>query len=222
MQTRVKWLLLAGFIVIGLLHLASATIELWYPSSPLAWLTFWFDLDKEYNIPSYYNGIILAFCALTAAGLFMGNTPEKHNPWWFGLNILFLYLSLDEMTLIHEQAAEPLRKMLAITNESIFFHAWVIPALALLLLFGVFLGWLQWKRRNDKHIPIRIITYVFIFAAGAIALEIIGTRTFGNQVVYRLLAVFAEEMYELGMANFMLYQLLVGYLMRPPASKVVN
>ena len=72
-----------------------------------------FYTDKEANIPTYFNTIILFIpsiqFAITAAWKF--SIKDKFKFQWLGLSLVFLYLSLDEASVLHEKLISPMRAL---------------------------------------------------------------------------------------------------------------
>jgi hypothetical protein len=203
---HIKWLLLGGLIFFACAYFIAITLEFHGASPTVRYWTRMFDLDQEYNITSFYSFLILAASGASAFILFL----RQRSIWWLGLGLLFIYLSLDEALLIHEQIAEPLRRTLALSNTNLFYHAWVIPAAALTCILGIYLLIVGKKRDVVNFAPNRIIYYVFLLAIGSIIIEIVGTRTYGNIVFYRYVSVPVEELYEMGFSSFILYKILLN------------
>jgi hypothetical protein len=201
----IRWFLIISLVFFACAHLLAMSLEFNGASPAVRFWTRQFDLDQEYNVTSLYNWLILALAGAFSVILFI----RQRSIWWVGLSILFIYLSLDEALLIHEQLAEPLRRDLALTNASPFFHAWVIPAIVLTMLLGMYLLIAAKKRLAVNFETNRIMYYVFLLALGSIIIEIVGTKTFSNIAFYRFVTVLVEEMYEMGFSSFILYQIIL-------------
>jgi len=206
MRIRVKhakWALIAGLAFFAGAHIIAITLQFKTESSGIDSWTRLFDLDQEYNFPTFYNFLVLAYASAVAFVLFL----RERSIGWIGLGIIFTYLSLDEALLIHEQIAEPLRRILVLGNESLFYHAWVIPAIAATLLIGMYLT-VSYRKGQIRSAANKIIFYVFLMAVGSILLEMFGSKTYLNIVFYRFVTVAVEELYEMGFASFILYNLI--------------
>lgn len=210
---HVRWALIIGLAFFACAHFIAITLEFNGASPAVRFWTRLFDLDQEYNVTTLYNWLLLALCGSFSIILFLRN----RSIWWLGLSALFIYLSLDEALLIHEQIAEPLRLGLALTNASPFFHAWVIPAIALTILLGIYLVIAAKYSLAFNKEANKIIYFVFLLAAGSIIIEILGTKTYLNIVFYRFVTVLVEEMYEMGFSSLILYKILLN--LRPVAQK---
>jgi len=131
-------------------------------------LVKFFDLNTENNAPSFYSALAIIFCAVLLAVIALSSQGLKRFQW-FGLAVIFIYLSLDEALQLHDQLDLPLRA--ALGTSGIFRHAWIIPyaliLLGLVLIYGRFLLELR------KESRIRFIFSGIIFITGAIGFEIL-------------------------------------------------
>lgn len=166
-----------------------------------------FDLDKEWNVPTFINSFLLLSSGLLS--LFLATKAKKsiQQLGWVVSTLFFIYLAMDELFIIHEQLAEPIRKVLNIGNSNPLYHAWVIPALAAIILL---VGIIMFIHAFYVHLKIfnRLLVRIVILASGVVFLEILGTLVYDKPLIYRLLMVSAEEIFELSMAAAILYYLL--------------
>lgn len=202
-------ILLINWIIVGLLHLLAVNLELHTANNIFLKYTYLFDLDREYNLPTLYTSILLLIIALLPWLLRLPTKKLMDRIFWTGFSIFFAYWAIDEMFILHEQFAEPLRNLLQIGHDSIFYHAWVLIALGLILALGGFiLVYLQFKRPviNKKQLGILVLLFIYMF--GIVMFEILGTRVYNNTQLYRLFMVPLEELFEIGMASYLLVKLL--------------
>jgi hypothetical protein len=163
-----------------------------------------FDMDSENNIPPWYSSTALFFVAwllmLTAHA--KQQNREIYTRHWWGLAAIFLYLSLNESSSLHEMTIEPVRN--ALHTSGYFHYAWVLPAACLLVVFGLaYLRFLQ-------HLPTRIRSLFLlagtVYVGGAIGVEMLGrmeVSTAGNHTVgYTVLVGIEEGMEMLGVVIF--------------------
>lgn len=196
--------ILAGLVAI--LHLSAILLNAYLPSDQTAQLISWFDLDGERNIPTVYSGLILGCCAFISFLLSTrkNRTPERLR--WAFLALLFFYLAFDEILVIHEVFAEPIRDFLSIAADSPLFHAWVIPAAAVGLAIGGFAYFIR-HHSEISQLQRTVFAYIAILAGGVIFLEILGTQLYFSNTIYKLGPVFIEEMFEITMSSLILYKL---------------
>lgn len=171
-------------------------------------LFYKFSVNQEQNFPTLFSSLALVACAslLFAIALFKRQTRGRFINHWRFLSLTFLYLSIDELTEIHEAASKPMHSL----GVNGFFHnAWLIPAGVVLFIFGLsFLGFLF-------HLP-KSIRRLFIFAfclylSGAALVELFsGYYAFLNgrdNLGYVLFTTIEETLEMLGIVAF-IYALL--------------
>jgi hypothetical protein len=132
-----------------------------------------FDFSAEMNIPTLYSSfalmivsILLSIIASTHKRLGSSYCP------WLGLAIIFLFLSIDEIALIHERFNEPVSQL--INTTGLLYYPWVIPyGIASVVFVIIYLKFLM------SLPPKMIILFVVsgaTFVAGAIGFESLAGR----------------------------------------------
>ena len=128
-----------------------------------------FDLNIEKNVPTFYSSLTL----LLSAWLLLVIAMEKlasHQPFakhWLMLALIFLYLSCDEIMVIHERLIVPVGEYLDATGVAYF--AWVIPyGIAVIVFVIAFIPFLLALPRRFRRIFIAAGT---IYVTGAIVFE---------------------------------------------------
>lgn len=207
---KTRWCIGAILILLFILHTLTVLGQLYAPDSVIGNLGRTFDLDVEYNVPTYINSLFLATGASYCVALAIRAKWIFHRVGWYIFATALAYFALDESLLIHEQVAEPLRKLWHIQANSPFFHAWVIPGMIILVVLGLLVSILRNQYRRLAVFN-NIVLYIFILAAGAILLEILGTFAFRNGTFYRLVMVLLEEGFELTMSVAILLMLRHTY-----------
>lgn len=201
--------LLVSVVVLAILHLISVAIELYAPDHSLVTYAKLFDLDREYNVPTFFSGILLIAIGLTAWNLRLGAKHLSHKIFWIGFALFFAYWAIDEVLVLHERLAEPIREMLQIGYDSLFYHAWVLVALGLISLLGIFiLIYYRFKMPPLTKKQGNLLIVIFIFMSGIVGLEILGTKIYGSPELYRFGIVAIEELFEIGMGSYLLIKLL--------------
>ncbi|MBD0259893.1 MAG: hypothetical protein ICV83_29590 [Cytophagales bacterium] len=179
-----------------------------------------FDLNKEANVPTFFNSFLLLFAALL---LFVVAWQDSHRPpaayrakYWRFLGACFLLLSVDEAVEFHEWVGIMMKIVFAYNFTGIFYYAWTIPY-ALLLLGGFlfiknFLFGLPGPVRN------RFIVAGIMFVGGAIGLEMLeaqhadATGSLADpQTLYFAALYSLEEVLEMSAVILFIHTLL-GYL----------
>ena len=96
------------------------------------YLVDFFDLDKEWNLPSWYASTTLLFCSLLLASIAFGSRKANGRfiLQWIFLSAIFLILALDEGLKLHEQSITPVREFFAsigFASVGFFYYSWVFP-----------------------------------------------------------------------------------------------
>lgn len=216
----IKTLIGMSLILLSL-HFVTVASDIFYPTSWLATISKWFDLDSERNIPTLVIGGLLGLCSLVSIILHRKMKRFKNRIFFAVMAAFFAYLASDELFSVHERFAEPIRNLLSIGNNSFFYHAWVLPALLVAGIGTLYLLFVRGHFSVSNKEYRQIIYYLVIFIVAIVTLEIIGTKTYDNKVLYRLLTVPIEESIELGMSSLLLIKLYSVYL-SPSFRKQVN
>lgn len=207
--TDIRTLVFGGIGVLLLLHWTVVLTSL-HTAPAASGPGLWFDLDREQNLPTFISSLFFGLAGFWSLRLVSRAAHWVHKVGWAGLALLFVYFALDEYYIIHEQLAEPLRKVLDIQAGSPFFHAWVIPGIAVVALLG--LGILLLKHFRKLAVFIEPVIIVFVLAGGVILLEMLGTYAYDHTALYRLVVIPMEEIFELCLAATLWLRLRHRYL----------
>lgn len=132
-----------------------------------------FNLDAEWNIPTVFQAFTLLVCSglMLIIGLSMREMGDRFARHWIILGIIFLGMSLDEVIQFHEQTIRPLRSLLHV--KGMFYHAWVIPASVLVLVFV--LSYLKFL----MHLPFKT-RWLFVISGALYCMGVIGMEVIGG------------------------------------------
>lgn len=167
-----------------------------------------FNFNTEMNVPTLYSSfaLICASILLFIIGYLHKKINLSYLPW-FGLSLIFLFLSIDETSSIHERLTAPVKESL--NTSGLLFYAWVIPYSIGLMVF--LLVYARFLLNLPKKTMILFIVSGCIFVTGAIGFELLGGRQaeqFGpNDLLYSLFYTCEELLEMLGIAIF-IYALL--------------
>ena len=179
-----------------------------------------FDFNSEQNIPTFYSSIalIISSALLFLIALNCKKNKSSYIPW-LGLSLIFLFLSIDEISSIHEKLTVHSREIFG--TSGFLYYAWVIPyGLALgvfIILYSKFLLELP------KNTMLLFLTSGGIYVLGAIGFESLGGRQAEllglNNILYSFYYT-CEEFFEmLGIAIF-IYTLLT-YIVNQSESLII-
>lgn len=169
-----------------------------------------FYVDRERNIPSFFNMILLLICAVLNVYTFLlhkhGHFAGRY--YWLLLALAFFFLSFDESVSIHESLTLILPAY-GIGGTGAFTFAWVIPygiaAIALFVIFFRFLLALPAQTRRGFMIA------GAVFVMGAIGIEMIAAglyETNGGEtqtLSFALLSTLEETLEMTGLILFIHY-----------------
>ena len=134
--TKASAVLVGVFITAGALAVASnlaAPADGW--GLVVAKALRQFDLDREANIPTWYQSSALLVCAgllWITAGVPQEERQRRH---WRRIALVFVGLSIDEAAALHEMTITPLRSMLG--ARDFLASAWVVPGTLFVLVFAL-------------------------------------------------------------------------------------
>ena len=100
-----------------------------------------FTVDMEGNIPAYFSSLLHLSSALLIS-LIAFDARHKGSAdrvKWAGMAAIFLFLSMDEASSMHELLTYPVRELLG--TSGILYFAWVVPAMIILTILA----------RNDRR-----------------------------------------------------------------------
>lgn len=166
--------------------------------------------NLEASIPTWYAASLLLFCAilLTVIGVAKRLHQDGYARHWLGLAVIFLYMSLDEGSMIHEELTDPLRALFNVTNYLYF--AWMLVGIPVALTIAIIYA------RFILDLPARI-RVLFILAGscyvgGAVFIEAISANMWylndGASLHYMIVGTI-EEFFEMIGAIILIYALLL-------------
>lgn len=139
---KIVGVLVAGVLLLAALSVAGQLYKTFsdVPVRGLFSLVQLFDVKKEESIPTWYSEVLLLLCSALLAVIFVAIRREggRFAGYWLGLSAIFLFLSADEGSSIHEKMGQLGKRILAAigAGQSGFLtYAWVVPGAALVLVF---------------------------------------------------------------------------------------
>lgn len=171
------------------------------------WYIALFDLNRELNIPTFYQGI-----TLLAAGLLLAliachahRLGDRFRWRWTALAGVFLVLSADELCQLHDQCSQLMEKH-GYVLHGLAYYVWVIPGfVAVVALGALFLPLVMGLPSSTRA---RFVRAGAIYLAGALGVEMIGGRYDdihgGSNLTYQLIANFEELLEMTGVAMFII------------------
>ena len=190
----------AAILSLTVMHVLVQIAYFGFGRDHLLGLTPLFDLNQENNVPTWYSGIVL-FTTASALGIVAAARRQAGAPFaghWTMLAFIFLYMSLDELTRIHEQWGPLLQQPLGGLRDphvmgGALRNLWVIPAFLLAAIVG--LAYLRFL----LHLPSRtrrlFVASGVAFVFATIGMEMLGASlsAAGGRLTLRFMVVATIE-----------------------------
>jgi hypothetical protein len=197
--------LVVAMATLGALGLFAEVLNHRWHRPGLEPLIAFLSLSFERNLPTWYASSLLLACAVALAAVAIavvrpGDAFRRH---WWGLAIIFGYMSLDEAVSLHEHLGGLFRL------RGVLYFSWVVPAAALVALFG--LSYLRFVLKLPPGTRRRFVTAGVVYVGGALFMELpLGwwTERAGDENLGYALIDWVEEMLELGGATLFLLAIL--------------
>ena len=173
-----KYLLFLLCTVLFLLATHTALYIYNYSVAELPWLLLQlFDLDEEYNLPTWFSSFLLFNNALVLFVIAQAETT-KQKIYWQVLAAGFLLLSIDEVAGMHESI------------NTAFEINWAIPAGILALIIGA--AYVPFLLALPRQRAALFIAAGTLFISGSIIIELLSEDMESESLPY-MLAVAVEE-----------------------------
>jgi hypothetical protein len=175
-----------------------------------------FSVNTENNIPTYFNTVILFIAALLTflIASFKQVQKDKYRYEWLLLGLVFLYISIDEAAVIHEEFTRLFKDMPDLNGW--LHYKWVIPGSIAVALLA--LGFLRFFLHLEHRYRLLFFLSSAVFLSGALGSELISGRyasQFGTKSFpYALLTTMEEslEWFGVTLLIFTLLKYLESYL----------
>jgi len=168
-----------------------------------------FDLDMERNVPTLFSSALL----LISSFLFYllskeaSEVEKESRLYWLGLCFVFIFLSFDESTKIHEQLGDFSEQFIEATGY--LHYPWVISYAFLVFVLGVVYFRFFWKM--EKKIFWSFMGAAVIFLSGALGFELLSANESSQHgtkgMLYSLLYTIEETLEMFGVI-YLIYILL--------------
>lgn len=152
-----------------------------------------FSVNAEETIPTWYAVLLLFMASVVLAFITAAKRANREPdvPYWIGLTLTFLYLSMDEGAVIHEIAAEWFDLNFDLTG--FFTFGWQLVASPLVILFGLL--YLRFLLRLPARTRNLFILAGVVYVGGAFFIEGISANQWdlGGGVSFEYLAIATVE-----------------------------
>jgi hypothetical protein len=181
-----------------------------------AWHEFWLDhlmnsfyLDKESNIPTFFNALLLFLPSqlFSLISVWKFSVRDKYRYFWAGLALIYLFLAFDEASSLHETLIKPMRAIVG--AEGIFRFSWVVAGGTAVVLFG--LVYFYFFLHLERKFKILFFLSLAVYIGGVIGGEMISgyvASNFGMKSFIYGVTASLEESLELIGCSLLIYSLL--------------
>ncbi len=168
-----------------------------------------FYLDAEGNIVTFINALLLFIPSLIlmAISIWKTSVKDKFRFHWIGLALIFLFLSIDEAAVIHENMIKPMRAIVG--AEGFFYFAWIIPGIIIVAAFGLL--YFMFFLHLENKFKILFMLSLGVYISGVIGGEMISGYYAANlglkNYTYAVVASLEESIEYIG-CSLIIYSLL--------------
>ncbi len=175
----------------------------WHPERDIVSIV---NIDRERNIPTTFQTLLMFGCALALAGITLLKRLERDR-WtrhWGGLSLIFLLLAWDEIAEIHERFIEPMRRVFDL--QGFLFFGWIIPAGIGVVLCG--LAYARFMLALPSRTRTLFLVAGTLCLTGALVFEAIGGRYYESidqnaDMTYVLISTIEETLEKAGVIVFL-------------------
>lgn len=168
---RLFWTLMS---IVGILTVLSFIGILRYWDHRFTGIADTFDLGAELTVSSWYASLLHLIATLLCALITWDHTQRRvpTTRQWGYLTIVFLLMSVDEVASLHDRLLPGIGNMMSNNRDGLFFYAWVIPGIIIVIIFGLL--YLPFFLKIPRKIGISLILGLSIFVIGAVGFEMLG------------------------------------------------
>lgn len=173
-----------------------------------------FRVGKESNIPTWYSALLLLLAAALLHTIALGKQASsgRHASHWRVLSIVFLLMSVDEASAVHERIGELIGRLIPL--QVLVDYGWAVPGIALAGVVGLSFTRLVMSLPAETR-NLFIVAGV-LFLGGASGMELISLKwghAHGMETIsYQLLTVIEEFLEMMGVV--VLIYALASYVAR--------
>ncbi|MFA6245067.1 MAG: hypothetical protein WC655_29250 [Candidatus Hydrogenedentales bacterium] len=196
----------SGLVV---LHIIGQVSRLSFDHGNLKGLVPLFNLEDEYNIPSFWSSVQWLMAAMVAYSVTLCERSRKTTYWvyWSAIAAMCLLFAVDETVQLHERLGAVLQSFAiaeGVKPSGFLFYLWVIPGgIFALAVFALFFRFLLALPRNVAFL---LVASGMVYVSGAIGFEMFEGRVDANGgymgPLYTALVTFEESFEMFGVCIF--------------------
>ncbi len=203
-------------IALGLavLYLGVRRIDHHYPDLVRPEFLSFVNLTGEANLPTWFSALLWQIAALLAFSIAQAHR-EKNLPnvgYWIGMVPLFLFLSLDEAAMIHENVGDMIARRAELPDVFNYTFAWVLFGVGLVAVVGLI--YLRFLLRLQRALAVLFVASAAIFVFASVGVESVSASVWNGKLdqfpfglTWGRMVVLEETLEKLGVI-LLLYTLL--------------
>lgn len=167
-----------------------------------------FNVGQDSNVPTWYSSVTLLFCSFLLALIATSRKTDRtrYALHWKVLSAIFLFISIDEVAMIHESADVILGS--SISRTGFLRYGWIAVGIPLTLVFV--LSYLKFLVHLPKKTRLLFIVAGTIFISGGLGAEMFAGNhydLYGFDMTYAIITAVEEFCEMFGIVVF-IYALL--------------
>ncbi len=168
-----------------------------------------FDLNGEGNFPAYFSGLLLLGASALLGVIAKGSSTSDYRRHWVFLALVFLYLSVDELTRFHELISHNIARLANVRGVGKS-YLWVAPFALLLIVLA--LSYLRFFWHLSSRYQKLFLLSGGLYIGGAAGLELVAAWHALRYDIYNFthaMLYTTEETLEMGGIILFIYTLLL-------------
>lgn len=153
----------------------------------MEWLQSFVTMNSETNLPTWYSSMLIAICGVllwVIAISFWKDSQRTFSVQWVILATAILLVSLDEFTMLHEQAgALMFRYDWVYSIPLVSDRPWVIPVLAGCIIF--FSAMVPFLAKLPRATLVGFVIAGLVYVSGAVVVELLTPEIIGRWLTHR-------------------------------------
>ena len=157
------------------LHLTTQTLRIYAGHPNQLGFERQFNLNQENNIPTWFSSSMFLACSLLLGVIGWAKRTKRGDArGWLSLAVVFLYLSMDEASSLHEMIIPLGNALLERTGFSspYLFYSWLPFGATVTAIIGFL--YVPFLRNLPKDTRLRFLLAACVYLGGAVGMEMVG------------------------------------------------
>ncbi len=155
-------------LTLAILSILGTGIEILFGAWKIMGINYLFNFGSEQNIPTIFTTFLFLLAALLQFFIYLNTKKSRISRYWIGLFLLFIYLAIDEVCVVHERILRTAKQIFSSANfNSHFIIMATVFIITVIFLFYRFLFLIP-----KKYLLIAILSAI-VYLVGAVGFEVI-------------------------------------------------